>query len=357
MFLECSEMFDRNMEYIRDNANVLTICHTQPTNYTDATSTFTLAARTVESSDYTLLTTEKLMLNDIELTAEKTGRTNYFALCRDFTDLDTGITTRKVICTGDFTKEIFTIGETYVRDVTAMENEGTNSIIIDSCTVATNTSFGHLQSVNDGLGQSFECNVNCHLDSCSFILRRCASSIVTNAYIEASLYFIEATSYKQNVKLEDGLYHLVDVLYEIPKGDPIAVSEPIDIENISYYPDYWEPVIFKFSGLNRIELTPGFRYIITIQGAGPGYGYTGNRDFVYVKYATKKTSAKGNLCQRDPVKNIWASSGWYNPYTDQDDIDSIETWYGNSDLLFAVYGTVLLNQVILNRVFYMPVTP
>lgn len=46
-------MLDAALDYIKNNATVLTVCSAQPTTYAEATSTYKLADVTVDSTDFT----------------------------------------------------------------------------------------------------------------------------------------------------------------------------------------------------------------------------------------------------------------------------------------------------------------
>jgi hypothetical protein len=164
---------------------------------------------------------------------------------------------------------------------------------VASCTASQYNCRYFSITVNDSIGQSFPCGMDCILDSCWFILRRNVSDEIANAYVRAKMYVGTEEA------LGSGIYK--------PTGDPIATSNPVFVGELFEYPSE-SRINFNFTGTNRIMLNYEGWYVVTVQGEGVGYGYKSELDYVSAKYATTKTCATGNSCSFDPVSSKWVTS-------------------------------------------------
>lgn len=104
------DVFDQALNYLKNNAENVYICSTQPTTFTEASSTYKLADVAVDSSDFTGpangdTSGRKITLNQqTGVTVDSSGTAQHLAITDD--------SASKLLIVTDFTSQSVTAGNT-----------------------------------------------------------------------------------------------------------------------------------------------------------------------------------------------------------------------------------------------------
>lgn len=151
------------------------------------------------------------------------------------------------------------------------------AIIVDSYSESNHSNDSYIDNSNNfGKGQSFISNGGI-LNSVVLYLRK-AGLPIGNIYV--------------NIYAHSGVYGTSS----LPTGLSLAVSDPIDISTLSLSD---ELKTFTFSGANKITLTDGTYYVLTVTCSSLD---TTNR--LWVSIDQNSPTHSGNLCQTDHT-NTW----------------------------------------------------
>jgi len=158
--------------------------------------------------------------------------------------------------------------------------------IVDSYTEATSTGDGIMSSSvswMQGLGQSFTAiETFTTLDSARWYLKNVGApsgSMYAKVYTHSGVF---GTS-------------------SIPSGAALAVSDAYEASTV---PTSYTWITFSFTGANRITLTPGAKYVLTVEYSGANY--------IYCSYDYTTPTHSGNSCY---LQGSWGEDSGDLPFT------------------------------------------